>query len=81
MKLCRGRNIRPRVRANVRDAVYNVGLERGWDAANYAEAYGGDPEEGIDNHVDSKTDGFKDGFREGIARFQRGEFPDGQAIS
>ncbi|WP_394360716.1 hypothetical protein [Amycolatopsis sp. SB7-3] len=79
MKLKRGRNIRPR--KEVREAVYLVGLDRGWDAANFAEAYGGDPESGIGNHVDSRTEGFADGFRKGIERFQNGQFADGTPIS
>lgn len=79
MKLRRGRNIRPR--QAVREAVYRVGIDKGWDAANFAEAYGGDPESGMDAHADSKTDGFADGYREGIKRFRGGLFPDGTAIS
>ncbi|MER7009927.1 hypothetical protein ABT324_00665 [Saccharopolyspora sp. NPDC000359] len=78
MKLRRGRNIRPRpeFRKAVDDEAYAAGVDRGWDAANYAEAYGGNPMDGIGAHSYSGPD-FEAGYREGIDRFQRSQWADG----
>lgn len=55
------------------EEIRNAGLERGWDAAAYAEAYGGDPMEGVGEHCYSNAEGFADAFREGIEQYSDNE--------
>jgi hypothetical protein len=50
--------------------IRDAGLERGWNAAAYAEAYGGNPMEGVGEHCYSNADGFADAFREGIEQYE-----------
>ncbi len=59
------------------EGIREAGLNRGWNAANYANAYGGDPMEGVDDHVYSGAPGFRDAFRKGIERFKNGQNPNG----
>lgn len=59
------------------ERVREAGNERGWSAASYADAYGGDPMEGVGNHVYSDAPGFRDAFREGIERFKSGQNSNG----
>ncbi len=59
------------------ESIREAGLNSGWNAANYANAYAGDPMEGVDDHVYSGAPGFREAFREGIERFGNGQNPDG----
>lgn len=60
--------------------AYQAGLSVGWDAANYAEAYGGNPskdEPDVPSWYDSHF--YLNGYHRGIHRYQTGRWADGSA--
>lgn len=59
--------------------AHAAGVERGWDAANYAEGYGFDLAETdlAEAYSRGGEPGFADGYAEGIERFRNSEWHDG----
>lgn len=70
-------------------ASYDAGLNRGWDAANFADAYGVDPAKGGKEKqaATSSTEQtfydsgeFLNGFQEGWELFDNDQYPDGSPM-
>lgn len=68
---------------------HNAGIHRGWNAANFADAYGIDPEEGgKEKQAATISSGqtfydsgeFLNGFREGWELFENGQWQDGSPM-
>lgn len=63
-------------------AATETGQSRGWDHANYVDAYGGDmdQEPEVPARFGSVATYFTAGFAEGVERFQNGQSADGSPV-
>jgi hypothetical protein len=69
------------------DVAFATGLDRGWDHANYVEAYGpqGNPNlvpypGWVENSSLEVRAAFRDGWEQGVDRFTEGLYPDGSPV-
>lgn len=74
-----GSLVEPNLGSTKEEAAFEAGVHGGWESANYAEAYGGDPmAHSPDSYYDEQY--FEEGFAEGVERFQNGLWPDGTPV-